>query len=167
MARIREQFPLVRYLHSLIDEIIATPTYSRNDAVTFLRGKTVGIDQAEAILYYETLATVYVDIGALAAPGTYNRWRDNVVAQGEVRSKAMVQHIHRQLREHTIMDKVNRALRKQWRQDTLTEADDEIAHLEAIQTASSDQILIDALEFTLEAYRTRREVEGNRARNQP
>lgn len=166
MARIRDQFPLVRYLHSLIDEIIADNAFTRNEAVQFLRDKTVGIDQAEAILYYETLAAVYVTIGALAAPGTYNSWRNNVVAQGEVKSKAMVQHIHRQLREHAIMAEVNRALRKQWRQDSLTEADDEIAHLEAIQTASSDQILIDALEFTLEAYRTRRETEGNRARNQ-
>lgn len=167
MARIRDQFPLVRYLHSLIDEIIADPTYSRNAAVQFLRDRTVGIDQAEAILYYETLAIVYVGIGAFSDPANYNRWRNNVVAQGEVRSKAMVQHIHRQLREHAIMDMVNRALRKQWRQDSLTEADDEIAHLEAIQTASSDQILIDALEFTLEAYRQRRETEGSRARNQP
>ncbi len=165
MARVREQQPLVRYLHSLIDEIIADPTFSRNDAVQFLRGKTVGIDQPEAVLYYETLATVYVAIGALPAPGTYNSWRDNVVAQGETRSKAMVQHIHRQLKEHAIMDEVNRALRKQWRADSLDEADAEIAHLEAIQTASSDQILIDALEFTLVAYRERREVEGNMARN--
>lgn len=166
MARIREQFPLVRYLHSLIDEIIADPTYSRSAAVAFLRGKTVGIDQAEGVLYYDTLATNYAAIGAIPSPANYNSWRDNVVDQGEVKSKAMVQHIHRQLLEHDIMDNVNNALRKQWRQDTLTEADDEIAHLEAIQTASSDQVLIDALEFTLEAYRTRRETEGNRARNQ-
>lgn len=166
MARVREQQPLVRYLDSLIDEIIADPTYSRNQAVQFLRDRTVGIDQAEAQLYYETLATVYVVIGALGTPGTYNRWRDNVVAQGDLKSKQMVQHIHRQLREHAIMANVNRALRKQWRQDGLTEADDEIAHLEAIQTASSDQVLIDALEFALVEYRTRRDVEANRARNQ-
>jgi len=167
MARVREQNPLVRYLHLLIDEIIAVPTFSRNAAVTFLRGKTVGIDQAEAQLYYETLAVNYVAIGAFDAPGNYNRWRDNVVAIGEDRSKAMVQHIHRQLAEHAIMTKVNRALRKQWRQDSLTEADDEIAHLEAIQAASLDQILIDALEFTLETYRQRRETEGDRLRNRP
>ena len=47
MARIREQRALVRYLHAIIDEIIADPTYSRNDAVQFLRDRTVGIDQAD------------------------------------------------------------------------------------------------------------------------
>jgi len=167
MARVREQQPLVRYLHLLIDEIIAVPTYTRNQAVQFLRDRTVGIDQAEAQLYYETLAIVYVGIGAFANPANYNRWRDNVVAQGEVSSKAMVQHIHRELREHAIMTKVNRALRKQWRQDSLTELDDEIAHLEAIQTASADQILIDALEFTLEEMRRKAETQRNMARNQP
>ncbi len=167
MARVREQNALVRYLHSLVDEIIAVPTFSRNDAVQFLRSKTVGIDQAEAQLYYETLATNYAAIGAIPAPATYNSWRDNVVAQGETKSKAMVQHIHRQLMEHAIMAKVNRALNKQWRQDSLDEADAEIAHLEAIQAASADQILIDALEFTLIAYRSRTDVERGRSRNQP
>ena len=167
MARIREQFPLVRYLHSLIDEIIADPTYSRNDAVQFLRGKTVGIDQAEAVLYYETLATNYAAIGAIPAPANYNKWRDNVVAQGEASSKAMVQHIHRQLKEHAIMDNVNRALRKQWRQDSLTELDAEILHLEGIQTANpTDQTLIDALEYALEDMRSRSDVGSRRARNQ-
>ena len=167
MARVREQQPLVRYLHLLVDEIIADIGFTRNQAVQFLRARTVGINQAEAQLYYESLATNYAAIGAIPAPATYNSWRDNVVAQGEVKSKAMVQHIHRQLREHAIMDEVNRALRRQWRQDSLTEADDEIAHLEGIQTANpTDQILIDALEFTLETYRQRRETEASRARNQ-
>ena len=166
MARIREQFALVRYLEALIDEIIADPTYSRNDAVQFLRDRTVGIDQAEAQLYYETLAANYIAIGVLTRPPNYNNWRSGIVSQGETKSKELVKHIHRQLGEHVIMDNVNRALGKQHRKDSLDELDAEILHLEGIQTANpGDQILIDALEFALEAMRSRREVEGQRARN--
>lgn len=167
MARIREQFPLVRYLHSLVDEIIADPTYSRNAAVQFLRGKTVGIDQSEAALYYGTLATNYAAIGAIPAPATYDSWRDNVVAQGEAKSKAMVEHIHKKLLEHAIMDEVNRALNKQHRRDSLDELDAEIVHLEGVQAANpSDQTLIDAIEFALTPMREQSTVQSQRARNQ-
>jgi len=166
MARIREQRALVRYLHAIIDEIIADPTYSRNDAVQFLRDRTVGIDQAEAIAYYDQLALTWIAVGVLAGAPNYNNWRDGIVAQGEPKSKALVNHIHRQLGEHAVMDNVNRALKKQHRDDSLTELDDEIVHLEGIQVANpSDQTLIDALEFSLEAMRTRRDVEAGRARN--
>ena len=166
MERIRAQFALVRYLEALIDGIIADPTYSRNDAVQFLRDRTVGIDQAEAQLYYETLAANYIAIGVLTGPPNYTNWRNGIVAQGQVKSKELVKHIHRQLGEHVIIDNVNRALGKQHRKDSLDELDAEILHLEGIQTANpGDQILIDALEFALEAMRSRREVEGQRARN--
>ncbi len=166
MARIREQFALVRYLESLIDEIIADPTYSRNDAVTFLRDRTVGIDNAEAQEYYVQLAVNYVAIGVLTGAPVYNNWRDGIVAQGEARSKSLVRHIHRQLGEHAIMDNVNRALKKQHRQDSLTELDAEIAHLESIQVANpGDQTLIDALEFALVTMREQSEVQSRRARN--
>ena len=167
MARIREQRALVRYLHAIIDEIIADPTYSRNDAVQFLRDRTVGIDQAEAIAYYDQLALTWIAVGVLAGEPTYNNWRDGIVAQGEVKSKALVNHIHRQLREHAVMDKVNRALRKQWRGDSLDELDAEIVHLEGIQAAHpGDQVLIDALEYSLEFMRARNDVNAGRARNQ-
>ena len=66
MARIREQFPLVRYLGALIDELIANPAFSRHDAVQFLRHRTVGIDQAEAPASYEQLAVTYIAVGLLA-----------------------------------------------------------------------------------------------------
>lgn len=168
MARIREQFALVRYLEALIDEIIADPTYSRNDAVTFLRDRTVGIDIAEAQEYYVQLAVNYIAIGVLTGAPVYNNWRDGIVAQGEVSSKALVRHIHRQLGQHAIMDTVNRALKKQHRQDSLTELDAEIAHLESIQLANpADQVLIDALEYSLEFMRQQAETQRNRARNQP
>ena len=167
MARIREQFPLVRYLGALIDELIANPAFSRNDAVQFLRDRTVGIDQAEALAYYEQLAVTYIAVGVLAGEPTYNNWRDGIVAQGEVKSKALVNHIHRQLREHAVMDNVNNALRKQWRGDSLDELDAEIVHLEGIQAAHpGDQVLIDALEYSLDVMRSRAEVNRGRARNQ-
>ena len=167
MARIREQLTLVRYLNAVIDEIIADPAWSRNDAVTFLRDRTGGIDQAEALAYYEQLAVTYIAVGVLAGGPTYNNWRDGIVAQGEVKSKALVNHIHRQLREHAVMDKVNRALRKQWRGDSLDELDAEIVHLEGIQAANpGDQVLIDALEYSLDVMRSRAEVNRGRARNQ-
>ena len=54
MARIREQNSLVRYLHALIDVIIADPALSRADAVTYLRDRTQGIDQAEAVLFLQS-----------------------------------------------------------------------------------------------------------------
>lgn len=166
MTRIREQRPLVRYLHAIVEAIIADPTFSRNDAVQFLRDRTVGIDQAEAIAYYDQLAVTYIAVGVLAGAPTYNNWRDGIVAQGEAKSKALVNHIHRELGNHAIMDNVNNALRKQHRDDSLTELDDEIVHLEGIQVANpSDQTLIDALEFSLEAMRSRRDVEASRARN--
>lgn len=168
MARIREQNSLVRYLHALIDEIIADPALSRNDAVRFLRDRTVGIDQAEAILYYDTLAINYIAIGVLSGASTWVNWRNGIVAQGEASSKSLVQHIHRQLMEHAIMAQVNRALKKQWRQDSLDELDAEIAHLEGVQVANpGDQTLIDALEYSLENMRARGEVERSRARNRP
>ena len=167
MARIREQQSLVRYLHALIDEIIANPTLSRNEAVQFLRDRTVGIDVAEAVAYYDQLSVTYIAVGVLDGAPNYLNWRDGIVTQGEVKSKSLVNHIHRQLGEHAIMDNVNRALKKQHRDDSLTELDAEIAHLEGIQLANpGDQTLVDALEFALEAMRTRREVEANRARNQ-
>lgn len=167
MARIREQFPLVRYLHALIEEIIPDPTYSRNDAVQFLRDRTVGIDQAEAIAYYDQLAVNYIAIGNLTGAPNYANWRDGIVASGETKSKNLVQHIHRQMLEHAIMDTVNNALRKQHRQDSLTELDAEIAHLEAIQVANpGDQTLVDALEYSLEEMRKRSDSESNRARQQ-
>ena len=167
MAKIREQFPLVRYLGALIDELIANPAFSRNDAVQFLRDRTVGIDQAEALAYYEQLAVTYIAVGVLAGGPTYNNWRDGIVAQGEVKSKALVNHIHRQLREHAVMDNVNNALRKQWRGDSLDELDAEIVHLEGIQAANpGDQVLIDALEYSLDVMRSRAEVNRGRARNQ-
>ena len=167
MARIREQNSLVRYLHALIDAIIADPALTRAAAVQFLRDRTAGIDQAEAVLYYETLAVNYIAIGVLRQPATYNNWRDGIVAQGEASSKSLVQHIHRQLMEHAIMAQVNVALRKQWRQDSLIEVDAEIVHLEGIQAANpNDQVLIDALEYTLVNMRERRDVEAGRARNQ-
>ncbi len=168
MARIREQNSLVRYLHALIDAIIADPTLTRAAAVTFLRDRTVGIDQAEAVLYYETLAVNYIAIGVLSGAATYNNWRDGIVAQGEASSKALVQHIHRQLMEHAIMGTVNRALKKQWRDDSLTELDAEIVHLEGIQAANpGDQTLVDALEYALVAMRERSAVDAGRARNRP
>ncbi len=166
MARIREQRPLVRYLHAIVEAIIADPTFSRNDAVQFLRDRTVGIDQAEAIAYYDQLAVTYIAVGVLAGAPTYNNWRDGIVAQGEPKSKELVNHIHRELGNHAIMDNVNNALRKQHRDDSLTELDAEILHLEGIQTASAgDQVHVDALEFSLEAMRSRRQVEVQRARN--
>lgn len=167
MARIREQRPLVRYLHALVDEIIGEPGLSRNDAVQFLRDRTDGIDQAEAIAYYDQLAVTYIAVGVLAGAPNYVNWRDGIVAQGEASSKALVQHIHRELGNHAIMDNVNNALRKQHRDDSLTELDAEIVHLEGIQAANpGDQTLIDALEFALETMRARRDGEANRARNQ-
>ena len=167
MTRIREQFPLVRYLGALIDELTADPAYSRNDAVQFLRDRTVGIDQAEALAYYDQLAVTYIAVGVLDGAPNYNNWRDGIVAQGEVKSKALVKHVHRQLREYAIMDNVNNALRKQWRDDSLTELDAEIAHLEGVQAANpGDQVLIDALDYSLEVMRSRAEVNRGRARNQ-
>ena len=167
MARIREQFPLVRYLGALIDELIANPAFSRNDAVQFLRDRTVGIDQAEALAYYDQLAVTYIAVGVLDGAPTFDNWRDGIVAQGEVKSKALVNHIHRQLREHAVMDNVNNALRKQWRGDSLDELDAEIVHLEGIQAANpGDQTLIDALEYSLDVMRSRAEVNRGRARNQ-
>jgi len=167
MARIREQLTLVRYLNAVIDEIIADPAWSRNAAVTFLRDRTVGIDPAEALAYYDQLAATWIVLGVLAGAPTYANWRDGIVAQGEVKSKALVTHIHRQLREHAAMDKVNRALRKQWRGDSLTELEAEIAHLEGIQAASAgDQTLVDALEYSLEFMRARLDVDRGQARNQ-
>ena len=167
MARIREQFPLVRYLNALIDEIIADPAYTRNAAVAFLRARTRGIDEAEALAYYDQLAATYISVGVLDGAPTYANWRDGIVAQGEVKSKALVNHVHRQLREYAIMDNVNNALRKQWRDDSLTELDAEIAHLEGVQAANpGDQVLIDALDYSLEVMRSRAEVNRGRARNQ-
>ncbi len=166
MARIREQRALVRYLEAVIDAIIADPAFSRADAVQFLRDRTVGIDQAEAIVYYDQLALTWIAVGVLAGAPTYNNWRDGIVAQGETSSKALVAHIHRQLGEHAIMDNVNRALKKQHREDSLTELEAEIVHLEGIQAANpGDQTLIDALEFALVAMRERVDVEARRARN--
>ncbi len=150
MARIREQIALVRYLHALVDEIIATPTLTRNAAVQFLRDRTVGIDQAEALAYYDQLAVTYIAVGVLSGAPTYNNWRDGIVTQGEAKSKTLVTHIERELGNHAIMDNVNNALRKQHRADSIDELDAEIAHLEGIQTANpGDQTLIDALEFAL------------------
>ena len=167
MARIREQFPLVRYLNALIDEIIADPAYTRNAAVAFLRARTRGIDEAEALAYYDQLAVTYIAVGVLDGAPTFDNWRDGIVAQGEVKSKALVNHVHRQLREYAIMDNVNNALRKQWRDDSLTELDAEIAHLEGVQAANpGDQVLIDALDYSLEVMRSRAEVNRGRARNQ-
>lgn len=167
MARIREQFPLVRYLNALIDEIIADPAYTRNAAVAFLRARTRGIDEAEALAYYDQLAVTYIAVGVLDGAPTFDNWRDGIVAQGEVKSKALVKHVHRQLREYAIMDNVNNALRKQWRDDSLTELDAEIAHLEGVQAANpGDQVLIDALDYSLEVMRSRAEVNRGRARNQ-
>ena len=167
MARIREQFPLVRYFNALIDEIIADPAYTRNAAVAFLRARTRGIDEAEALAYYDQLAVTYIAVGVLDGAPTFDNWRDGIVAQGEVKSKALVKHVHRQLREYAIMDNVNNALRKQWRDDSLTELDAEIAHLEGVQAANpGDQVLIDALDYSLEVMRSRAEVNRGRARNQ-
>ena len=65
------------------------------------------------------------------------------------------------------MDNVNNALRKQWRGDSLDELDAEIVHLEGIQAANpGDQVLIDALEYSLDVMRSRAEVNRGRARNQ-
>jgi hypothetical protein len=148
---------IIEFLNSLIDAIVLDSAMTSGEARDMLRAATNGVSVVEASAWLGRIFQVYAMIGVINN-ATWASWRNEIINEGSMTPKALVDHIANKLRDDAQLTDVNSALRFKEREDALAQLNLDIAAVVVAKDAENDLVLKDALRRGIAALREDRDA---------
>ena len=154
--------PIINFLESIVDHVIANPSATKAQVASKVTSATNGVSNPEAKQYLDDIGAVYAGVGIISDP-TFESWRDDVIAKGPVVAKNLVSAMVSNLSNSDDLKPVNQDLHLKAQDDFKVQIALDITAVEAARDAAADPAIKRALNagvadlnFSLQTGRRRR-----------